>query len=109
MLVRYHWGHAVGHVYTHQRQCTDTGMIWSDTNHSRDSLDQAAMEELHEPSQMDVDFGSGSGTDRSDSDLEDKDWKPSDTDSNYNKSSDDEYILDMDEMYGEGGSEDGCE
>ena len=91
-------------------------MIWTDTNHSRDDPEEppeAAMGELHEPSQMDVDFGPGPGpgTDRSDSDSEDEDWEPSDTDSDFSqtRSSDEEYMLDMDEMYGEGGSEDGCE
>jgi hypothetical protein len=113
--MRYHWGHAVGHVYAHQQQCTNAGVIWSDTNHSRgdpeelsEPSNQTATEELHELRHMDrVDFGPGSGTDGSDSDSEDEDWKPSDTDDN--QSSDDEYLLDIDEMYGEGGLDDGYE
>lgn len=108
--MRYHWGHAVGHVYAHQRQCTNASMIWSDTSHSRNDP-----EELSEPSNqaateehMDrVDFSRGSSTDGSDSDSEDENWEPSSSDDN--QSSDDEYLLDIDEMYGEGGSDDGYE
>jgi hypothetical protein len=32
--MRYHWGLAVGHVYTHNQQCTHAGVLWPTKNHN---------------------------------------------------------------------------
>jgi hypothetical protein len=113
MLMRYHWGLAVGHVYSHQRRCTNAGVAWFDDNpgvQSRDDSDEVMG--LDEPNQSDeVNAGPEPGTDGSvsDSDSSDGDWTPSDTDDSQTSDFDDELQLDIDEMYGEGGSDDGYE
>jgi len=99
--MRYHWGLAVGHVYTHRRQCSDAGVIWSDTNQrfpSRDDLDGGVLPDQTAAEGVHVDLGTG--TDGSGSDSDDEDWMPSDTDGSLSSDSDRESLLDIDEMYG---------
>jgi hypothetical protein len=113
--MRYHWGLAVGHVYTHRHECTNEGVSWPGINEyecldspdeERGPPDQDQM--MEEPNQTDhVDVDLGSGTDGSGSDSDDEDWSPSEEDES--QSSDDEYLADIDDMYGEGGSDDGYE
>jgi hypothetical protein len=122
--MRFHWGLAVGHVYTHQQLCTNAGVIWRDTNQrfrsgdvpgeAVEPTDQMVPEDdpdsLRETSDTDsghFNIGSGSGTDGSGSESDDEDYEPSDGDDDQSSDSDeDEHWLDMDEMYGPEDSDD---
>jgi hypothetical protein len=106
MLMRFHWGQAVGHVYTHQQRCTNTSVNWDvDISESENIPEQGGVGPSSQSTPEDnlVD----SRTDGSDSDLEDEDFVLSDTDDDLNSedSSDDEHWLDVDEMYGQDDSD----
>jgi hypothetical protein len=113
MLMRYHWGLSIGHVYTHGHECTNEGVNWSDFTgcyHSANA-DEAPgppnqdqlMEEPNQINDHDHDLG---GTDGSGSDSDDEDWVPSESHSEDNsQSSNDEYLADIDDMYGDGEDE----
>ncbi len=124
MLMRFHWGLAVGHVYAHRQSCTNVGVIWGDTNqrfrsgaiHKKNpeppelTTTTTTQEDLHEPGDLgDVDVGPDSGTDGSgsESDASDSDYRPSDgEDDQSSDENEDEDWLDVDEMYGQGDSDD---
>jgi hypothetical protein len=38
ILMRHHWGLAVGHVYSHHRQCTHAGLLWPARNNTSQHL-----------------------------------------------------------------------
>jgi hypothetical protein len=114
MLMRFHWGLAVGHTYTHQQPSTNAGFIWADTDQSTRSrdiftggelLDQ--IEDLDNPTCTERDSGFDSHTDGSgDSDTDDDDYDPADEDDHSSSDEDDLECLGLDEMYGEGGLDD---
>lgn len=117
MLMRFHWGLAVGHVYAHRQLCTNAGVIWGETNQRFQSgnvpkecpdLSDLGMEEDScEPSEMDhvgVERPS-SATDGSGSESDDEDYIPLDGDDESSVSDEDEW-LDINEMYREGDSDD---
>jgi hypothetical protein len=102
MLMRFHWGLAAGHTYTHQQPCTDVAVIWDNSNPSAGGdipTDQmTAEEDLVTP---------GSGTDGSGSESDDEDYEPSDEDEDQSSDEDDnEEWLDLDDMYGQEDSDD---
>ena len=107
--MRYHWGLAVGHVYTHGHQCPNDGVSWSN-QHVCDpegvpepAVPSAA--EAREPSNMvDVRIDPGSETDGSGSDTDD-DYEPTDKDEESDSDSEDDWE-DIDEMYGDENSDD---
>jgi len=105
MLMRYHWGLAVGHIYTHQQQCTDAGVAWSNADQCFPFADD--IEEL-QPDQMATEehINLNPGTDDSGSDSDDDDWIPSDTDESLSSDSDRESLQDVDGMYGDYCSDD---
>jgi hypothetical protein len=110
MLMRFHWGLAVGHTYTHQQPSTNPGFIWADTNQStrsRDIFEEGELldqiEDLDNPTRTEHDSHTdGSG----DSDTDDDDYDPADEDDHSSSDEDDLECLDLDEMYGQGGSDD---
>jgi hypothetical protein len=43
MLMRYHWGLAVGHLYTHQQASKHAGVLWQSANDtSRDEMEKVS-------------------------------------------------------------------
>ncbi|KZP06410.1 hypothetical protein FIBSPDRAFT_764436 [Athelia psychrophila] len=46
MLMRFHWGLAVGHVYTHRSKCDNPSISWPH-NHRRTSASEATHDESH--------------------------------------------------------------
>jgi hypothetical protein len=113
MLMRFHWGLAVGHVYTHQQRCTNAGVIWNNTYQNLPSEDVVEegnelsdpMEDLEDPTYMDqTKPDSGSHTDGSGSDSDDEDYDPADEDDSQSSDEDDgdSDCLGLDEMYGQG-------
>jgi hypothetical protein len=112
MLMRYHWGLAIGHVYSHQR-CANAApavALSDDYPGAQSGDDPDEVMGPDEPNQSDEgNAGPEPGTDgsASDSDSSDGNWTPSDTDDS--QTSNDELQLDVDEMYGEGGLDDGYE
>ena len=115
MLMRFHWGHAVGHVYTQQQQCTNAGLIWADTDQSARSRDifiegdlSDQIEDLDNPTRTEHDSGLDSHTDGSGNsdDDNDDDYEPADEDDHSSSDEDGLECLGLDEMYGQGGSDD---
>jgi hypothetical protein len=108
MLMRFHWGLSVGHVYTHQQLCTNAAVAWSESesrsNQSSQSRNVPEGPESLDQMGMENDIGSGTGTDGSGSESEDSDYKPSEGEeaesSDDEDDSDDEHLLDNEEMYG---------
>lgn len=107
MLMRFHWGLAVGHVYTHKQPCTNTSMTWINTNQPEHVGEGGLGPEG--PTDTVESPDTGFGTDGSDSDSDDEDYEPSEGDSDRpdDDASDDEHFIDMDEMYGLLDSDDG--
>jgi len=107
MLMRFHWGLGVGHVYTHQQLCTDAAMVW---NESECRPKQSSRPEPSNQMGMEEDIGSGTGTDDSGSESDDSDYKPSEGDEaesgDDEDDSDSEHLLDNEEMYGQHDSDD---
>ena len=113
MLMWFHWGLAVGHIYTHQQQCSDAGVVWGNTNQTFESrnipeeggeVSDHREDDVGEPSNMDhTNQRSGSHTDGSGSESDNEDYEPSDEDddesSNLGEDEDSEW-LDIDEMHG---------
>jgi hypothetical protein len=117
MLMRFHWGLAVGHVYSHRQWCTDPGVIWGNTYQnlpSEDIIEEVnelsdQMDDLDNPTNMDkTKPGSGSHTDGSGADSDDEDYDPADEDDSLSSDEDDgdSDYLGLDEMYGQGDSGD---
>jgi hypothetical protein len=108
MLMRFHWGLAVGHLYTHSQQCTNASVIWGNINRSfrpQDAPERGA--DFGHPTDMDHgDLSSDSRTDGSGSDSEDEDYEPSDEHDEEISEGEDADWLDMEEMYGQEGSDD---
>src|SRR5712664_2190613 len=105
MLMRFHWGLAVGHVYAHQQPCTDPSVIWDE---SRSTLREDTISP-NEKEMEDNAIGSDPGADNSGSESDDDDYEPSDEDSeddSEDESEDNEDLLDTEEMYGHEDSED---
>jgi hypothetical protein len=102
MLMRFHWGLGVGHVYTHHQSCTSAAMVWHSESESNQGFRSRIVpdrpDELSEQTRMEEDVASGTGTDGSGSDSGDDDYEPSEED-DENSDDDDEELLDMDEMY----------
>jgi hypothetical protein len=93
MVMRYHWGHAVGHVYAHDGQSPSQG---SDTPHGAGELVDAE----RPPSVTMEEQGNGSNSGpqpEGDGNVSDKD----DDDNVSRSSGDSNYLLSMEEMYGE--------
>lgn len=114
--MRYHWGLAVGHVYTHERPSTNLGFIWPgrndilSTQSTQRQTDHDEQPLLTSHSQADICFSP-----RLDNDIdsagkggeceEEQDASESDLDDTGSNSSDDEELdeneeLALDEMYG---------
>jgi hypothetical protein len=102
MLMRFHWGLAAGHTYTHQQPCTDTAVIWDSSNPS--TSEDIPINQMTKEDNL---VGPGSGTDGSGSESDDEDYEPSDQDENQSSDEDDEEWLDLDDMYGQEDSDDG--
>jgi len=120
MLMRYHWGTAVGHVYTHQQECANEGVLWSgsrdepEDSEDPEPSDQTVTEEFRYRNHIaNADFvngGPGSGTDGSGSDSSDEDWEPeSDVSQSNDELDNDSEASDLLEMYGDDCSDDGYE
>ena len=101
MIMRFHWGLGVGHVYTHQQHCANAAVVWcnpeSDSNRGDPSENDP-----DGPEQTGDNVGSDAGTDGSVSESDDGDYEPSEGDGDDESSNEDsdEYLLDMDEMFG---------
>jgi len=99
MLMRFHWGLAVGHVYTHQQPCANGSVVWGNSGQDLQSRNGP---EDPEVSRMDEDI-IGSGTDGSGSESDDDDYESSEEGEEDNDDDDDERWLDINEMYGSDG------
>jgi hypothetical protein len=107
--MRYHWGLAVGHIYSH-RQCTDAApaVAWSDDYlgvWSRDDPDEVMCpDKSNQSDEGNAGLEPGTNGSSCDSNSSDGNWTPSDADDS--QTSNDELQLNVDEMYGEGGLDD---
>jgi len=104
MLMRFHWGLAVGHVYTHQQPCTNGSVVWGNSGQNLQSSNGPEDLEVSNRTRMDEDI-IGSGTDGSGSESDDDDYEPSE-DEEDDDDDDDEHWLDTNEMYGSLDSDD---
>lgn len=96
--MRYLWGLAVGHAYTHERQCTDAGVVYNP-----EGAPEPADQDICESSQMnDVSVNLDTGTDGSGSDTDDVDYEPTDEDDDEESDFEDDDWEDIEEMYGDG-------
>jgi len=93
--MRYHWGLAVGHVYTHHRQCTQAGVLWPTRNHN---FQQTADSEVTPSTSGDSDRNSDSG---SNGEYLDEEGDDSFTESDETLWSDEGELLEFQDMYGE--------
>jgi hypothetical protein len=107
MLMRFHWGLGVGHVYTHRQPCTAAAVVWGSSE--SESFQSGNVPQSPEPldqTRMEGDISSGPGTDGSGSDSDDRDYELSEEDGDDKSDDDDDdseeevRLLDMDEMYG---------
>ena len=97
MLMRFHWGLGIGHVYTHQQHCTNTAVVWYNPDSDSDRGDPSG----NDPDSLEPTGNDGAGTDGSISDSDDGDYELSEGDGDDESSDDDdECLLDMDEMFG---------
>jgi len=51
--MRYHWGLAVGHVYTHQRPSRHAGVLWPDEKHQEVNVREVPDVQADKPSDQD--------------------------------------------------------
>ena len=102
MLMWFHWGLGVGHIYTHHQSCTSAAVVCHFKSESNQGFRSRNVpdgpDELLEQMRMEKDVASGTGTDGSGSDSGDDDYEPSEED-DENSDDDGEELLDMDEMY----------
>ena len=101
--MRFHWGLAVGHVYTHQQPCTNGSVVWGNSGQNLQSSNGPEDLEVSNQTRMDEDI-IGSGTDGSGSESDDDDYKPLEEDEEDDDN--DEHWLDTNEMYGSLDSDD---
>ena len=125
MLMRYHWGLAVGHVYAHHRSSTHAGVLWPRTRHQdtdTDTHDAPFMrEDNHSEREVDVNaeiqadqYGTAPADARSEDDSisecgENTDGEGTGSGSSQNgsdrgsesNSGSDQALLDLEEMYGD--------
>ena len=98
ILMRFHWGLDIRHVYTHQQHCTNTDVVWCNPESDSDQGDPSGNDpDSPEPTGNNV--GSGAGTDGSISDSDDGDYKLSEGDCDDESSNDNKCLLDMDKMH----------
>lgn len=61
MLMRFHWGLAVGHVYTHRSKCKNASVVWPHARRRTTGNDNATEDGATQPQAQDLrDEGSGS-------------------------------------------------
>jgi hypothetical protein len=107
MLMRFHWGLGVGHVYTHQHLCTNQAVVWRKSNSDSSQSCPLRNDGPESSDQMGMGEGvidSSMGTDNSGSESDDSDYKLSEGDDESSDGDDDddddEHLMGVDEMYG---------
>jgi len=109
MLMRFHWGLGVGHVYTHQQLCTNKAMVWSNSQSYSSWNDPDGTEPSDQTGMEEDAINSGMGTDGSGSESDDSDYKLSEGDEESSSDDDDEHLLHTHDMYGSLDSDDASE